>query len=124
MRAAICMLDSDKYGSTRSGSTPSAGDVGDPGSEDVSFFWSRQAGLSLKYAGYAKEFDQVVFRGVVEEGKFIAGYYRGGTLKAAATIAMAQELVAIERLMRYGAPPSADQLGSPGFDVMAAARRV
>ncbi len=105
-RAAICMLD------------------GDPGVEEVSFFWSRQAGLSLKYAGYAKEFDTVVFRGVVEEGKFIAGYYRGGTLKAAATIAMAHELVAIERLMRHGEPPSADQLGNPGFDIMAAARRV
>jgi NADPH-dependent 2,4-dienoyl-CoA reductase/sulfur reductase-like enzyme len=105
-RAAICMLD------------------GDPGADDVSFFWSRQAGLSLKYAGYAKEFDRVVYRGVVEEGKFIAGYYRGGTLKAAATIAMAHELVAIERLLRHGAPPSVDQLGNPGFDVMAAARRV
>jgi len=120
-RAAICMLGgeagTDEYGDTRSGSTPYVG-------EDVSFFWSRQAGLSLKYAGYAKEFDQVVFRGVVEEGKFIAGYYRGGTLKAAATIAMAHELVAIERLMRHGAPPSADQLGDPGFDLMAAARRV
>jgi NADPH-dependent 2,4-dienoyl-CoA reductase/sulfur reductase-like enzyme len=105
-RAAICMLDSD------------------PGPDEVSFFWSRQAGLSLKYAGYAKEFDQVVFRGAVEEGKFIAGYYRGGRLKAAATIAMAHELVAIERLLRHGAPPSADQLGNPGFDLMAAARRV
>jgi apoptosis-inducing factor 3 len=105
-RAAICMLDQD------------------PGAEDVSFFWSRQAGLSLKYAGYAKEFDQVVFRGVVEEGKFIAGYYRGGKLMAAATIAMAHELVAIERLLRHGTPPSTDQLGDPGFDVMAAARSV
>lgn len=115
-RAAICMLDSDKE--------ESAGYVGDPGTEEVSFFWSRQAGLSLKYAGYAKEFDHVAYRGVVEEGKFVAGYYRGGTLKAAATIAMAHELVAIERLLRHGAPPSADQLSNPGFDVMAAARRV
>jgi NADPH-dependent 2,4-dienoyl-CoA reductase/sulfur reductase-like enzyme/nitrite reductase/ring-hydroxylating ferredoxin subunit len=105
-RAAICMLDND------------------PGVDEVSFFWSRQAGLSLKYAGHAKEFDQVAYRGVVEQGKFVAGYYRGGTLKAAATIAMAHELVAIERLLRHGAPPSADQLSDPGFDVMAAARRV
>jgi len=112
--AAACMLDSESAGY---GNTPYVG-------ADVSFFWSRQAGLSLKYAGYAKEFDQVVFRGVVEDGKFIAGYYRGGTLKAAATIAMAHELVAIERLLRHGAPPSAEQLGDPGFDVMAASRRV
>jgi 3-phenylpropionate/trans-cinnamate dioxygenase ferredoxin reductase subunit len=115
------MLDGDdQEAAGRTDAAESAGYVG----AEVSFFWSRQAGLSLKYAGYAKEFDQVVFRGVVEEGKFIAGYYRGGTLKAAATIAMAHELVAIERLLRHGVPPSADQLGNPGFDVMAAAHRV
>lgn len=105
-RAAFCMLDAD------------------PGADEVSFFWSRQAGLSLKYAGYAKDFDHVAYRGVVEEGKFLAGYYRGGTLKAAATIAMAHALVAVERLLRHGAPPAADQFSDPGFDLLAAARRV
>ncbi len=104
-RAALCMLEAD------------------PGPREVDFFWSRQAGASLKYAGDARDFDQVVYRGVVEEGKFLAGYYRGGTLKAAVTIGMALDLVAVERLMRAGATPSAAQMGDPGYDLMAAARK-
>jgi apoptosis-inducing factor 3 len=96
----------------------------DPGLPEVDFFWSKQAGASLKYVGHARQFDEVVYRGVVEEGKFLAGYYRKGVLKAAATIAMPLDLVAVERLMRHGRPPSAAQLGDAGYDLMKAARAV
>jgi NADPH-dependent 2,4-dienoyl-CoA reductase/sulfur reductase-like enzyme len=102
-RAALVMLDRD------------------PGPMEVDFFWTRQAGASLKYVGHAREFDQTVYRGVVEEGKFLAGYYLKGNLKAAATIGMAVDLIAVERLMRLGAGPTAAQLGDKGFDLMAAA---
>jgi len=96
----------------------------DPGLPEVDFFWSKQAGASLKYVGYARDFDEVVYRGVVEEGKFVAGYYRKGVLKAAATVGMPLDLVAVERLMRHGRAPSASQLADRGFDLMAAARAV
>ena len=102
-RAALAMLDRDL------------------GPMEVDFFWTRQAGASLKYVGHAREFDQTVYRGVVEEGKFLAGYYLKGNLKAAATIGMAVDLIAVERLMRLGAGPTAAQLGDKGFDLMAAA---
>jgi NADPH-dependent 2,4-dienoyl-CoA reductase/sulfur reductase-like enzyme/nitrite reductase/ring-hydroxylating ferredoxin subunit len=94
----------------------------DPGPMEVDFFWSKQAGTSLKYVGHAREFDQTVYRGVVEEGKFLAGYFRKGALKAAATIGMAVDLIAVERLMRLGAGPTAAQLADQGFDLMAAAK--
>ncbi len=94
----------------------------DPGPMEVDFFWSKQAGASLKYVGHAREFDQTIYRGIVEEGKFLAGYFRKGALKAAATIGMAVDLIAVERLMRLGAGPTAAQLGDPGFDLMAAAK--
>ena len=96
----------------------------DPGPPEVDFFWSKQAGASLKCIGHAREFDQVVYRGIVEEGKFLAGYYRKGVLKAAATIAMPLDLVAVERLMRHGKAPTAAQLADAGYDLMAAARAV
>ncbi|MGA2642933.1 MAG: FAD-dependent oxidoreductase [Spirochaetia bacterium] len=106
----------------RQGQRAALGMLGrDPGPMEIDFFWSRQAGASLKYAGHAREFDQTVYRGIVEEGKFLAGYFRKGVLKAAATIGMALDLVAVERLMRLGAAPSAAQLGDEGFDLMAAA---
>ena len=96
----------------------------DQGPMEIDFFWTRQAAASLKYLGHAHDFDQTVYRGVVEEGKFLAAYFRKGTLKAAATIGMPLDLVAIERLMRFGAAPSAAQLEDPGFDLMAEARKV
>jgi NADPH-dependent 2,4-dienoyl-CoA reductase/sulfur reductase-like enzyme len=105
VRAALAMLDAD------------------PGPAEVSFFWSRQAGLSLKFVGHAAGFDQVAYRGTVEEGKFIAGYYRAGVLRAAAAIGLAQDLVGVEGLMRRGVPPTAVQLSDEGFDLIEAARR-
>jgi NADPH-dependent 2,4-dienoyl-CoA reductase/sulfur reductase-like enzyme len=96
----------------------------DPGRMEMDFFWTKQAGASLKYVGHAREFDQAVYRGVVEEGKFLSGYFRKGVLKAAATIGMALDLVAVERLMRFGAAPNAAQFADNGFDLMAAAKAV
>ncbi len=95
-----------------------------PGRPEVEVFWSRLGGASLKYVGYARSFDQVLYRGVVEEGKFIAGYFLRGTLKAAATIGMQHELIAVERLLRFEAPPRAADFGDPGFDLVQRARAV
>jgi NADPH-dependent 2,4-dienoyl-CoA reductase/sulfur reductase-like enzyme/nitrite reductase/ring-hydroxylating ferredoxin subunit len=105
MRAALCMLGAD------------------PGPVEPGFFWSRQAGVSLKYLGHAGSFDTVAYRGVVEEGKFLAGYYRGGVLKAAATMGLAQDLVGIEQLMRRGKAPDAALLSDAGWDIVTAAQR-
>jgi len=96
----------------------------DPGRPEVEVFWSRIAGASLKYVGYARSFDEVVTRGSVESGSFLCGYFLRGRLKAAATIGMPQDLVAVERLMRYNAPPTAAQLGDEAFDLVQAARAV
>jgi len=105
-RAALCMLGKD------------------PGRQEVDVFWSKQAGVSVKYVGHAKHFDQVIYRGAVEEGAFLAGYYHQGALKAAATIGMAQEIIAVERLLRFGAAPQVAQFADRSFDLLAAARAV
>ena len=94
----------------------------DTGPAEVNFFWSRQAGFSLKYAGYTRRFDQVSYRGVVEDGAFLAGYYFHGALKAAATIGLAPQLIAVERLMARGAPLSPSDLADPRVDLLDRAR--
>jgi NADPH-dependent 2,4-dienoyl-CoA reductase/sulfur reductase-like enzyme len=106
VRAALCMLGKD------------------PGPAEVCFFWSRQAGVSLKYVGYARTFDHVAYRGAVEEGAFIAGYYWRGALKAAATIGLAPQLIAVERLMSSGKGLSPADLADPRVDLLARARTV
>ena len=105
-RAARCMMDAE------------------PGVMEVDVFWTKQAGASLKYVGHAAEFDQIAYRGVVEEGTFLAGYYRKGALLAAATIGMPLDLVAMERLLKYKAAPTAAQFTDGGFDLLSAARKV
>jgi NADPH-dependent 2,4-dienoyl-CoA reductase/sulfur reductase-like enzyme/nitrite reductase/ring-hydroxylating ferredoxin subunit len=109
----------------RQGQRAALGMLGrNPGPMEIDFFWSRQAGMSLKYVGHAHEFDQTVYRGVVEEGSFLVGYFRKGVLKAAATIGMALDLLAVERLLWLGNAPSAAQIADPTFDLMAAASQV
>ncbi len=89
---------------------------------EAHFFWTRQAGLSLKYVGAARSWDEIVYRGNVEAAEFLAGYYRAGTLKAAATIGRRVELAAVERLLRLRRLPSRAEFADEGFDLVAAAR--
>jgi apoptosis-inducing factor 3 len=96
----------------------------DPGPVEVDVFWSRLAGASLKYVGHARGFDSVAFRGSLESGKFLCGYFQAGQLRAAATIGLPQDLVAIERLLRHGSTVSAAQLENGNYDLVRAARAV
>ena len=89
---------------------------------EAHFFWTRQAGLSLKYVGAARSWDEIVYRGDVEAAEFLAGYYQAGTLKAAASIGRRIELAAVERLMRLHSLPSRAEFADEGFDLVAAAR--
>jgi NADPH-dependent 2,4-dienoyl-CoA reductase/sulfur reductase-like enzyme len=89
---------------------------------EVHFFWTRQAGLPLKYAGAARSWDEIVYRGDVEAAKFLAGFYQAGALKAAATIGRRIELAAVEQLMRTGHTPSRAEFTDEGFDLVAAAK--
>jgi NADPH-dependent 2,4-dienoyl-CoA reductase/sulfur reductase-like enzyme/nitrite reductase/ring-hydroxylating ferredoxin subunit len=66
------------------------------------FFWTRQFGTSLQYAGYAPEFDQVVHRGEVEEGDFLAGYYEQGVLRAVSGCGHARDVIRLAREIERG----------------------
>ena len=89
---------------------------------EAHFFWTRQACLPLKYAGAARSWDEIVYRGDVEAATFLAGFYRAGALKAAATIGRRIELAAVEHLMRAGRTPSRAEFADGGFDLVAAAK--
>jgi hypothetical protein len=70
--------------------------------EEPPFFWTRQFDLSVQYVGFASRFDRIAYRGVVEEGNFLAGYYQGGTLKAAVGVRRPAEIAALGRLIENG----------------------
>ena len=85
---------------------------------EVPFFWSKQYGSSLRYVGYAPNFDEVVFRGRVEDKAFLAGFYVGGKLAAAATIGKNRELIRLGQLLEAGKSVGPDQLEDPDFDIV------
>ena len=90
--------------------------------EEVPFFWTRQTGISLKYAGFAREWDAIAVRGDVDKGRFLAGYYRTGALVAAASIGMPNDLTAVEMMLRKRIELPAAKLADPGVDLLSIAR--
>ncbi len=86
---------------------------------EVPFFWTRQTGVSLKYVGFARQWDQVAFRGDVEAGKFLAAYYSGGTLLAAASLGMSNELTAVKLMIARGMPLPPAKLSDGSVDLRA-----
>jgi NADPH-dependent 2,4-dienoyl-CoA reductase/sulfur reductase-like enzyme len=80
----------------------------------VPLFWTMQFGTSVKYAGLARQPDDIVYRGEVESGKFVAGYYEGGRLKAIAGSGLTKPFFALYELLGRGQEVSADVLADPG----------
>jgi NADPH-dependent 2,4-dienoyl-CoA reductase/sulfur reductase-like enzyme/nitrite reductase/ring-hydroxylating ferredoxin subunit len=92
------------------------------GYDEVPFFWTRQTGISLKHVGSTGAWDALAFRGDVEGGKFVAGYYRKGTLVAAAGVGLPTELTAIELMLRRRVALPAEALSDPAVDLLVRAR--
>jgi NADPH-dependent 2,4-dienoyl-CoA reductase/sulfur reductase-like enzyme/nitrite reductase/ring-hydroxylating ferredoxin subunit len=90
--------------------------------DEVPFFWTRQTGISLKHVGSTGAWDALAFRGDVEGGKFVAGYYRKGALVAAAGVGLHTELTAVELMLRRKIALPAESLSDPGIDLLARAR--
>ncbi|MGA2762262.1 MAG: FAD-dependent oxidoreductase [Spirochaetia bacterium] len=90
--------------------------------EEVPFFWTRQTGVSLKYVGFAPQWDEIAYRGSVDSGKFLAGYYRGGTLRAAASMGMPVEIAAVKVMIGKKRPLPPIRLADESVDLVALAR--
>jgi len=89
---------------------------------EVPFFWTRQTGASLKYVGFARQWDEVAVRGDAEKGKFLAGYYSGGKLLAAATMGLSNELTAVKVMMERNTPLPPARLADESVDLQKLAR--
>lgn len=89
---------------------------------EVPFFWTRQAGVSVKYVGFGAEWEQVLYRGDAAGGKFAVGFFRSGALMAAAGIGVPNDIAAIEALMRKRTPIPPDAFTDAAVDMAAMAR--
>jgi len=70
----------------------------------VPFFWTAQYGKSVRYAGHATSFEEVVVDGSLKDLNFTAYYVRAGKVVAVATInrdpvaSLIAELMAVDKL--------------------------
>ena len=87
--------------------------------DQVPFFWTRQYDLSLAYVGHAKEWDEVVLEGNLEQHDFLAYYIKGEQVLAVAGMGRDQALCAIEECLRLGKMPSVQEIRAGEVDWVA-----
>ncbi|MBT9393015.1 FAD-dependent oxidoreductase [Hymenobacter sp. NST-14] len=73
---------------------------------EIPFFWTQQYGKSLRYAGHATEWDEIIFHGDVRRQNFLALYAHQNRLVAAAAMGRDDDMMAVMELMRIGQMPT------------------
>lgn len=74
--------------------------------DKVPFFWTQQFGKSLRYAGHAKKWDDIIYHGDVEQQNFLALYVGEGRILAAAGMNRDPDLICIEALLALDRMPT------------------
>ena len=85
--------------------------------DEVPFFWSMQYDTSIEYIGHARQYDRIAYRGDVEDGKFLAGYYQDGVLLAAAGMGLAKQVIIVGQLLKAGTNVSFEQFEDDAVDL-------
>jgi NADPH-dependent 2,4-dienoyl-CoA reductase/sulfur reductase-like enzyme/nitrite reductase/ring-hydroxylating ferredoxin subunit len=86
--------------------------------ESIPFFWTVQAGITLRYVGHAKTWDEIVVNGSIQDKNFIAYYVKNNQVQAAAGCNRNHDMAAIEELMRLKKMLSPDKLKSGSIDLV------
>jgi 3-phenylpropionate/trans-cinnamate dioxygenase ferredoxin reductase subunit len=77
---------------------------------ELPYFFSDLADwASLEYVGPAYEWDEVVFRGSVDDGQFSAWYLQDGRVKGALSVDRSEDLVHARRLIEDGVDVSGEK---------------
>lgn len=91
-------------------------------SDYVPFFWTNQWGITLRYVGHALKWDDLIVRGSIENGPFVAFYVLAGSLQAAVGRSADQEMAAIEWILSRRLPLTVEQMRDPAFSLVDYAR--
>jgi NADPH-dependent 2,4-dienoyl-CoA reductase/sulfur reductase-like enzyme len=90
----------------------------------IPFFWTKQWTINLRSVGFAPQWDDIVYRGQVEEKDFIAFFVAGGQLQAAVSCNRDQETAALEFIIRDKLSLTKAQMSNPDFDLVAHATEI
>jgi 3-phenylpropionate/trans-cinnamate dioxygenase ferredoxin reductase subunit len=83
----------------------------------IPYFFSDQYDVGMEYAGYATEWDEVVFRGDVDGREFIAFWVKDGRVLAGMNVNVWDVTDDIQALIRAGAPVDPARLRDPDADL-------
>jgi 3-phenylpropionate/trans-cinnamate dioxygenase ferredoxin reductase component len=83
----------------------------------IPYFFSDQYDVGMEYAGYASEWDEVVFRGDVEGREFIAFWLQGGRVVAGMNVNVWDVTDAIQALIRSRAQVDVGSLRDPEVEL-------
>ncbi|XP_062242138.1 apoptosis inducing factor mitochondria associated 4 [Platichthys flesus] len=70
--------------------------------KSVPFFWTSLLGKSIRYTGYGEGYTEIIFKGKVEERKFLAFYIKDDVVVAAASLTFEPAVACLAELMATG----------------------
>jgi NADPH-dependent 2,4-dienoyl-CoA reductase/sulfur reductase-like enzyme len=76
------------------------------------FFWTQQYGKSLRYAGHAEQWDNILYYGDVGKQNFLALYILKNQIVAAAAMSRDADMIFIEALFALGKMPEPSEVSS------------
>jgi NADPH-dependent 2,4-dienoyl-CoA reductase/sulfur reductase-like enzyme/nitrite reductase/ring-hydroxylating ferredoxin subunit len=86
--------------------------------EGVPFFWTSQAGITLRYVGFVQDWDDIILDGNISQKSFIAYYIKNNKIMAAAGINRDKEMDAVHLLMKEQKLPEASGLKNKPFEIL------
>jgi len=85
--------------------------------DDAHWFWSDQYDMNLQMAGFAMTWDELVFRGSVEDRSFTAFYLQGGVLRSVLSVNRPRDVRRAMPLIKAAATPDPAKLRDEDVDL-------
>jgi 3-phenylpropionate/trans-cinnamate dioxygenase ferredoxin reductase subunit len=85
--------------------------------DEVPWFWSDQYDANLQYAGFHTKWEQLVVRGALDSGSYLACYVNDGHIDAAFGLNRAKDLRRVMSLIKSRRVVDLEQLGDEGVDL-------
>jgi 3-phenylpropionate/trans-cinnamate dioxygenase ferredoxin reductase component len=85
--------------------------------QEIPWFWSDQYDVNLQYAGFHTTWEQMVVRGRLDAGNFLACYINNGRVDAAVGLNRARDIRRILPLIRSRASVDLDRLQDESVDL-------
>ena len=85
--------------------------------DEVHWFWSDQYDANLQYAGFHMKWEQLVVRGRLDSGSYLACYVNGGRIDAAVGLNRGKDVRRVMPLIRSRRAVDLEQLRDEGVDL-------